>query len=92
MTVTEDVPKTCGSRAPGWDCLGEALGGARCLGVAVASGSRKTTLAIGVKKIRLKDQAQSSGSKVRAGQSSVPRKPEGGDYDWLEHQRRNPPN
>ena len=38
MTETEDVPKTCGSRAPGWDCLGEALGGARCLGVAVASG------------------------------------------------------
>ena len=54
MTETEDIPKTCGSRAPGWDCLGEALGGARCLGDAVASGSRKTTLTFGVKKIRLK--------------------------------------
>ena len=71
------------------------------LDVAVASGSRKTTLANGVKKIRLKDQAHSSGSKeylrcfgtkVRAGQSSVPRRPEGGDHDWVEHQRRNPPN
>ena len=24
MTETNDVPKTCGSRAPGWDCLDDA--------------------------------------------------------------------
>ena len=64
------VPNTCGSWAPGWDCLGEALGGARCWHC--RSGSRKTTLIIGVKKIRLrvpvlKDTCAASGLKLGLG-------------------------
>ena len=42
MTETDDVAKTCGSRAPGWDL------------------------------------------KLGSGQSA-PRRPEGGNHDWLEH-------
>ena len=29
--------------------------------------------------------------KARSGQSSASRRPEGGNHDWLEHQRRSPP-